>query len=105
MFRPARGVTYSLPGILVRGYLIYVPGVLSPSNEESILLGSGSATCHIVLFVVVRKGASPLSMGSLCGVGDLVLTCTGSLSRNWTVGHRLAKGEVGVLRLTERCSV
>lgn len=41
-----------------------------------------------------RKGASPLSMGSLCGVGDLVLTCTGSLSRNWTVGNRLAKGEV-----------
>lgn len=33
-------------------------------------------------------------MGSLCGVGDLVLTCTGSLSRNWTVGNRLAKGEV-----------
>lgn len=33
-------------------------------------------------------------MGSLCGLGDLVLTCTGSLSRNWTVGNRLAKGEV-----------
>lgn len=44
--------------------------------------------------VTLRKGASPLSMGSLCGVGDLVLTCTGSLSRNWTVGNRLAKGEV-----------
>lgn len=47
-----------------------------------------------VRFSVGRKGASPLSMGSLCGVGDLVLTCTGSLSRNWTVGNRLAKGEV-----------
>lgn len=82
---------------------MYVPGVLSPNNEESFLLSSGSAT--LCFFVVVRKGASPLSMGSLCGVGDLVLTCTGSLSRNWTVGHRLAKGEVGVLRVTERCSV
>ena len=48
-----------------------------------------------VMSVYCRKGASPLSMGSLCGVGDLVLTCTGSLSRNWTVGNRLAKGEVG----------
>ncbi|CAN0407620.1 unnamed protein product [Ectocarpus fasciculatus] len=43
--------------------------------------------------MAVKKGASPLSMGSLCGVGDLVLTCTGSLSRNWTVGNRLARGE------------
>jgi len=28
----------------------------------------------------------------LSGVGDLVLTCTGSLSRNRTVGERLGKG-------------
>ncbi len=32
-------------------------------------------------------------MMGLCGVGDLVLTCTGNLSRNWQVGNRLAKGE------------
>jgi glycerol-3-phosphate dehydrogenase (NAD(P)+) len=43
--------------------------------------------------LAIKRGASPLSMGGLCGVGDLVLTCTGSLSRNWTVGNRMAKGE------------
>ncbi len=29
----------------------------------------------------------------LSGLGDLVLTCTGALSRNHTVGVRLGKGE------------
>eukprot|EP00002_Diphylleia_rotans_P023889 TRINITY_DN4705_c0_g1_i1.p1 TRINITY_DN4705_c0_g1~~TRINITY_DN4705_c0_g1_i1.p1 ORF type:complete len:346 (-),score=67.49 TRINITY_DN4705_c0_g1_i1:289-1326(-) len=43
--------------------------------------------------LVVRKGGSQQTMLGLCGVGDLVLTCTGSLSRNWTVGNRMAKGE------------
>jgi glycerol-3-phosphate dehydrogenase (NAD(P)+) len=28
----------------------------------------------------------------LAGIGDLVLTCTGKLSRNWTVGHKLGQG-------------
>ena len=34
----------------------------------------------------------PMRYG-LSGVGDLVLTCTGALSRNHTVGVRLGKGE------------
>ncbi|PMP94814.1 MAG: glycerol-3-phosphate dehydrogenase, partial [Thermodesulfobacterium geofontis] len=29
----------------------------------------------------------------LAGMGDLVLTCTGNLSRNYQVGYRLGKGE------------
>jgi glycerol-3-phosphate dehydrogenase (NAD(P)+) len=38
-------------------------------------------------------GASPLTFSGLAGMGDLVLTCTGSLSRNRTLGVRLGKGE------------
>lgn len=38
-------------------------------------------------------GASPLTFLSLAGVGDLFLTCSSSSSRNFTVGHRLGKGE------------
>lgn len=30
---------------------------------------------------------------SLCGVGDLMLTCSSEKSRNYTVGYRLGKGE------------
>ena len=41
----------------------------------------------------VVMGADPRTFYGLSGVGDLVLTCTGALSRNHTVGVRLGKGE------------
>jgi len=40
----------------------------------------------------VRMGAHPLTFGGLSGVGDLILTCTGDLSRNRTVGFQLGRG-------------
>lgn len=40
----------------------------------------------------VAMGANPLTFKGLSGVGDLVLTCTGSLSRNRQVGMKLAEG-------------
>ena len=42
--------------------------------------------------LAVALGAHPLTMGGLAGMGDLVLTCTGDLSRNRTVGLRIGKG-------------
>jgi glycerol-3-phosphate dehydrogenase (NAD(P)+) len=42
--------------------------------------------------LAVQRGANPLTMMGLGGVGDLVLTCTGDLSRNRTVGISLGKG-------------
>lgn len=41
----------------------------------------------------VAAGAERATFYGLAGLGDLVLTCTGSLSRNRTVGYRLGKGE------------
>ncbi|HUF77016.1 MAG TPA: NAD(P)H-dependent glycerol-3-phosphate dehydrogenase [Longimicrobiales bacterium] len=38
-------------------------------------------------------GAERATFYGLAGLGDLVLTCTGSLSRNRTVGYRLGQGE------------
>jgi glycerol-3-phosphate dehydrogenase (NAD(P)+) len=40
-----------------------------------------------------RKGGLPLTLAGLAGLGDLVLTCTGDLSRNRQVGLALARGE------------
>jgi glycerol-3-phosphate dehydrogenase (NAD(P)+) len=42
--------------------------------------------------VGVRLGAHPLTFAGLAGMGDLVLTCTGDLSRNRQVGLELGKG-------------
>lgn len=38
-------------------------------------------------------GASPSTFAGLAGMGDLVLTCTGDLSRNRMVGVRLGRGD------------
>jgi glycerol-3-phosphate dehydrogenase (NAD(P)+) len=41
----------------------------------------------------VAMGGNPATFSGLAGMGDLVLTCTGGLSRNRTLGTRLGKGE------------
>ncbi len=40
-----------------------------------------------------RMGGQALTLAGLAGLGDLVLTCTGDLSRNRQVGLALARGE------------
>ena len=40
----------------------------------------------------IAMGAKLLTFAGLAGIGDLVLTCTGSLSRNRSVGIKIAKG-------------
>jgi glycerol-3-phosphate dehydrogenase (NAD(P)+) len=43
--------------------------------------------------LATRLGGDPLTLAGLAGLGDLVLTCTGELSRNRKVGLALAAGE------------
>lgn len=38
-------------------------------------------------------GADPRTFYGLSGLGDLILTCTGALSRNYSVGVKLAQGD------------
>lgn len=41
----------------------------------------------------LHLGANPRTFTGLAGFGDLVLTCTGNLSRNYTVGIQLGRGK------------
>jgi glycerol-3-phosphate dehydrogenase (NAD(P)+) len=43
--------------------------------------------------IACAAGGHPLTLAGLAGVGDLVLTCTGDLSRNRSVGLRVGRGE------------
>lgn len=45
----------------------------------------------------LRIGANPRTFTGLAGVGDLILTCTGDLSRNHRVGQKIGEG----MRLAE----
>ncbi|MBW1845921.1 MAG: NAD(P)-dependent glycerol-3-phosphate dehydrogenase [Deltaproteobacteria bacterium] len=41
----------------------------------------------------LKLGANPRTFTGLAGIGDLVLTCTGDLSRNHTVGKKIGEGK------------
>ena len=41
----------------------------------------------------LKMGANPRTFTGLAGIGDLILTCTGDLSRNHTVGVKLGQGK------------
>jgi len=65
-------------------------GVGFGHNARAALITRGN---NEIVRLALEKGANPHTMGGLAGVGDLVLTCTGELSRNRTVGLRLGQGE------------
>jgi glycerol-3-phosphate dehydrogenase (NAD(P)+) len=41
----------------------------------------------------LKMGANPRTFTGLAGFGDLILTCTGHLSRNHTVGEKIGRGK------------
>jgi glycerol-3-phosphate dehydrogenase (NAD(P)+) len=59
------------------------------SNSVAALITRGLAE---ITRLARREGAQMETLMGLAGLGDLVLTCTGSLSRNRFVGHELGKG-------------
>ena len=59
------------------------------ANSVAALITRGLAE---MTRLALREGAKLETMMGLAGLGDLVLTCTGSLSRNRFVGQELGKG-------------
>ena len=58
-------------------------------NARAALITRGLAE---ITRLAVAMGANPHTLAGLAGIGDLVLTCTGDLSRNRTVGLKIGKG-------------
>jgi len=59
-------------------------------NTRSAMITRGLAE---IRRLGVKLGANPHTFAGLAGVGDLVLTCTGDLSRNHTVGKKIGQGQ------------
>jgi glycerol-3-phosphate dehydrogenase (NAD(P)+) len=59
-------------------------------NARAALITRGLAE---ITRLGVARGADPLTFLGLAGIGDLVLTAAGDLSRNRTLGRRIARGE------------
>lgn len=67
-----------------------IAGMNLGENAKSLFISRG-----LVEMVYIGKalGGNAQAFLGLAGVGDLIATCTSNLSRNFTVGYRLAKGE------------
>lgn len=59
-------------------------------NSQAALITRGSAE---MIRLGKKIGAKSKTLAGLAGMGDLILTATGGLSRNRTLGVRLGKGE------------
>jgi len=59
-------------------------------NTRAALVTRG---CSEMRRLSMAMGGQPETLAGLSGVGDLMLTAFGTLSRNRTVGYRLGKGE------------
>ncbi|MED5371071.1 MAG: NAD(P)H-dependent glycerol-3-phosphate dehydrogenase [Myxococcota bacterium] len=59
-------------------------------NTRAALITRGLAE---ITRLGAAKGADPMTFAGLAGMGDLVLTCTGNLSRNRRVGLALGRGQ------------
>jgi len=67
-----------------------IEGLGLGSNTTAALITRG---LHEVTKLSVALGGRVETLAGLAGMGDLVLTCTGSLSRNRSVGVALGKGK------------
>lgn len=86
-----------VPGVELGGSLKNVIA-LAAGVVHGLNLGSNSAAALItrgiaeITRLAVACGGRRQTLAGLSGIGDLVLTCTGSMSRNRTVGVELGKG-------------
>ena len=81
-------------GASVKNIIAIAAGVVSGLgygyNTLSGLITRGLAELNRF---AVKSGANPLTLSGLAGLGDLILTCTGHLSRNRQVGVELGRGK------------
>ena len=60
------------------------------ANPRAALITRGLAE---IIRLGTRLGANPMTLAGLAGLGDLVLTCTSTQSRNYRVGVQLGSGK------------
>ncbi len=94
-FRPywTEDVIASEVGGAVKNVLAIACGIVSGrelgSNAQAALITRGMAE---ITRLAVAKGAAPINLMGLAGLGDLILTATSMKSRNFSLGAALGEG-------------
>jgi len=79
-----------------------VEGLGLGENARAALIARGYAE---MLRFGVHKGARAETLSGLCGMGDLVLTCASTASRNYSLGKALGMGQTAQEALAGKASV
>lgn len=86
-------VGVELAGVL-KNVIAIAAGALSGmgygENAKGLLISRGMVE---MIYLGRALGGNTTAFLGVAGVGDLVTTCSSSLSRNYTIGYRLAQGE------------
>lgn len=101
IFRTSRFLTFTsndIVGVEVGGAVKNVVAIVAGISDA---LGFGHNTRATIitrgLYEMIKigraLGANPMTFSGLSGIGDLVLTCTANLSRNYTVGKMIGEGK------------
>ncbi|WP_337996612.1 NAD(P)H-dependent glycerol-3-phosphate dehydrogenase [Oleispirillum naphthae] len=107
-FRPywSRDVIAAEVGGAVKNVLAIACGIVSGRglghNAQAALITRGLAE---ITRLAVAKGAQPVSLMGLAGLGDLILTATSMMSRNFSLGAALGQGRALADILAERRAV
>lgn len=107
-FRPyvSTDVTGAEIGGAVKNVLAIACGVVDGAglgqNARAALIARGFA--EMTRFGVAR-GAQPETLAGLSGLGDLVLTCSSTSSRNFSLGKGLGEGQSAAALLSDRRTV
>ena len=79
-----------------------VDGLRLGQNARAALIARGYAE---MLRFGEAKGAKPETLTGLCGLGDLVLTCSSTSSRNFSLGKALGEGQDAKALMSDRKTV
>lgn len=79
-----------------------VDGAGLGQNARASLIGRGFAE---MLRYGAARGAQQETLGGLCGLGDLVLTCSSTSSRNYALGKGLGTGASAQSLMADRSTV
>ncbi|MDT0576185.1 NAD(P)H-dependent glycerol-3-phosphate dehydrogenase [Croceicoccus sp. F390] len=79
-----------------------VDGLQLGQNARAALIARGYAE---MLRFGLARGARAETLAGLCGLGDLVLTCSSVSSRNFALGKALGEGAVAAVLLADRRTV
>ena len=79
-----------------------VDGLGLGQNARAALIARGYAE---MLRFGLARGARAETLAGLCGLGDLVLTCSSTASRNFSLGQALGKGMSAAEALAGKSSV